>query len=77
MLPHLHLSNYFVDTFQLEKTVAAIDESLFEQLLQVIDDLIRMLPAAQRATLKDFPYATAQTATLLRAKHTFLTAISI
>lgn len=36
--------------------------SFSEQLLQVIDDLIRMLPAAQRLTLKDFPYAVAQTA---------------
>lgn len=35
--------------------------SFSEQLLQVIDDLIRMLPAAQRLTLKDFPYAVAQT----------------
>ncbi|KAF0045959.1 hypothetical protein F2P81_002488 [Scophthalmus maximus] len=41
--------------------------SLSEQLLQVIDDLIRMLPAAQRLTLKDFPYVMAQTATEARA----------
>lgn len=41
--------------------------SLSEQLLQVIDDLIRMLPAARRLTLKDFPYAMAQTANEARA----------
>lgn len=41
--------------------------SLSQQLLQVIDDLIRMLPAAPRLTLKDFPYAMPQTANGARA----------
>ena len=36
--------------------------------MQVIDDLIRMLPAARRLTLKDFPYAAAQTASEKKKK---------
>lgn len=54
--------------------------SLSEQLLQVIDDLIRMLPAARRLTLKDFPICKATNRqrsprlVLCARQHLFLTA---